>query len=141
MTQFLVIDASVAVRCVLPGVEQSRCIQLVEDWRREGYTLCAPRLWAYELTSAVNKLVHFGQIERDEALDALFLADMIGVELIIPTLDHRKSAFDWARRLNRAAAYDCFYLSLAESLGCDFWTADLRLGRSVNQPWIKTIAD
>jgi predicted nucleic acid-binding protein len=34
-------------------------------------------------------------------------------------------------KLNRAAAYDCFYLAIAEALGADFWTADQRLYRSL----------
>jgi predicted nucleic acid-binding protein len=30
-------------------------------------------------------------------------------------------------RLKRASAYDSFYLTLAQELECDFWTADKRL--------------
>ncbi len=40
-------------------------------------------------------------------------------------------------RLNRAAAYDSFYLALAESLGCELWTADQRLHNAVDLPWVR----
>ena len=46
------------------------------------------------------------------------------------------SAFAWTRRLNRAAAYDSFYLALAEGLQCDLWTADRRLFNAVDLPWV-----
>jgi predicted nucleic acid-binding protein len=42
----------------------------------------------------------------------------------------------WTRRLNRAAAYDSFYLAVAESLGCELWTADQRLSKAVDLPWV-----
>jgi len=47
-------------------------------------------------------------------------------------------AYTWTRRLNRAVAYDSFYLALAERLDCDFWTADRRLVNAASQPWIKS---
>jgi len=48
-------------------------------------------------------------------------------------------AFVWTRRLKRAVAYDSFYLALAESLGCDLWTADQRLHHAVDAPWVHLV--
>ena len=45
-----------------------------------------------------------------------------------------RAAFDWTMRLERAAAYDSFYLALAETLGCPLWTADRHLHNAVEQP-------
>jgi predicted nucleic acid-binding protein len=42
-----------------------------------------------------------------------------------------------AIRLNRAAAYDSVSLGLAESLGCELWTADRRLHNAVSLPWVR----
>lgn len=44
------------------------------------------------------------------------------------TLHHR--ALELASQLNQGAAYDSHYLALAETLGCDLWTADQRLQRT-----------
>ena len=46
-------------------------------------------------------------------------------------------AFDWTVRLKRAAAYDSFYLALAETMECELWTAEKRLCNAVDQPWVR----
>ena len=46
-------------------------------------------------------------------------------------------AYEWALQLKRAASYDSSYLALAESLGCELWTADARLQRAVGLPWVR----
>ncbi len=48
-------------------------------------------------------------------------------------------AFDWTVRLNQAAAYDSFYLALAEALRCELWTADQHLYDAVGQPWVRWV--
>ena len=50
-----------------------------------------------------------------------------------------------ADQLQQGAVYDAHYLALAESLGCDLWTADARFSRaagsgSVNVNWIGDLA-
>ena len=40
-------------------------------------------------------------------------------------------AFDWAARFNRPAAYDAYYLALAEMMESEFWTADERLYKAI----------
>ena len=48
-------------------------------------------------------------------------------------------AYDWTLRLRRAAAYDSFYLALAETLGVDLWTTDRRLRTAVDLPWVQAL--
>ena len=43
--------------------------------------------------------------------------------------------------LERAAAYDSFYLALAEQLDADLWTTDLNLVRAVGKPWVKSASE
>jgi len=104
MSKFLVIDASFAFRLILPGPHQERYQTLVAQWHREGYVLCAPTLWLYEITSALCKGVHFGQITRDEGRQALTLAQKLGVQLLSPDDAQTTLAFDWTMQLKRAAA-------------------------------------
>ncbi len=139
MTQYLVFDAGVMIRRLVPQPQQSHYIQLLAQWKREGFVFCAPTLWAYEVTSSLNKLLHFQQLEADEAEEALQLVQAMDVELVVPQVDLMTRAFMWTRQLNRAAAYDSFYLALAEARRCDFWTADSRLARAANQPWVKLV--
>jgi predicted nucleic acid-binding protein len=57
--------------------------------------------------------------------------------LIPPDIDQVRIAFDWTLRLDRTAAYDSFYLALAESLRCDLWTAARHLRNAVEQSWVR----
>lgn len=139
--QFLVFDASFTIKHLLPNPQQVRCIQLLREWERNDYAFCVPALWAYEVTSSLNKLVHFQQIHSDEAREALLLVQTMKVELVLPQAEQMNRAFAWTRQLNRAAAYDSFYLALAEVRQCDFWTADSHLARAANQTWVKLIGD
>ena len=137
MPQPLVIDASLAYRLILPGPHQAEVQSLVGRWLDEGYALHAPTLWAYELTSALCKTVHFGHVTAEEAGRALALAQRLGVQLLAAHGELVRSAFAWMLRLDRAAAYDSFYLALAEMLGCALWTADRGLQRAVDLPWVR----
>ena len=42
---------------------------------------------------------------------------------------------------NRAAAYDSFYLALAEGLDCELWTADERLHNAAGVAWVKLLEE
>jgi predicted nucleic acid-binding protein len=133
----LVVDASFAYRLILPGRQQAGFRSLVVQWLQDGHELVAPALWLYEITSALCKAVHFRELTPEEGDRALALARSLGVELISPDSDQARAAFHWTIRLNRAAAYDSFYLALAERLQCTLWTADRNLCNAVDQPWVR----
>ncbi len=62
------------------------------------------------------------------------------VELFPLTPDQARAAVAWAARLGQRRAYDGFYLALAEEVGAELWSADLRLVASVRQagtPWVQ----
>ena len=125
MEKLLIMDASVAIKAILPNPLQGHCLALVNTFAETQPV--APALWAHETTSAITKTVHFGQITATEGLQALEHLAMLGVQLFIPDQEQNLAAFDWTLQLKRAAAYDSYYLALAESLNCPFWTADSRL--------------
>ena len=141
MSKYLVIDASFAFRLILPGPHQQRCQTLVTQWHSDGYALCAPTLWLYEFTSALCKVVHLGQITREEGQQALILAQKLGVGLLAPDDAQTTLAFEWTMRLKRAAAYDSFYLALAKTLRSELWTADRRLVNAAGVSWAHLIPD
>ena len=125
MEKLLVMDASVAIKAILPNPLQGHCQALVSTFAET--QPAAPALWAHETTSAIAKTVHFGQITAAEGRQAVEQLATLGVQLFIPNLEQNLAAFDWTFRLKRAAAYDSYYLALAQSLDCAFWTADSRL--------------
>jgi len=139
MPKPLVVDASLTFRLILPGPHQVEVESLVGQWLADGCEMHAPTLWAYELTSALCKTVHFGDITAGEMERALTLAQHLGMHLVAPHDELVRGAFDWTLRLDRATAYDSFYLALAEMLGCELWTADQRLHRAVDLPWVRLV--
>ncbi len=134
-----VLDASFTLCLLLPGPHREQCRALVTDWYVAGDRLCAPMLWLYEITSALSKGVHFGQISREEGQRALSLAQSLGVQLFPPDEVQSRLAFDWTMQLRRASAYDSFYLALAQTLDGELWTADKRLAQASGVPWVRLI--
>lgn len=136
-----IIDSSLTVQAILTIPRQGRCRDLIGRLHRDGYHLVAPMLWIYETSSAISEAVHFEQLTRAEGELALQEVADLGVRLIEPDVLPRQQALAWTLRLKRAAAYDSYYLALAEMLGCDLWTADSRLINVVNLPWVRTVGD
>lgn len=139
MSTSLVIDASFIVRLILPGPTQVEFRTLMTQWKQNGRNLCTPTLCLYETTSAISKAVHFDLITLAEGNEALQLIKQLNIEMIHPDEIQTKHAFDWTLRLNRAAAYDSFYLALTETLKTELWTADKRLYNAVNETWIHLV--
>lgn len=127
----LVIDASAAVKAILPNPLQSHCLALVQTF--VDLRPAAPALWACETTSAIAKAFHFGEITEKEARQSLEKLDALGVQLFAANAEQNLAAFDWTLRLKRASAYDSYYLVLAQALDCDFWTADKRLFNALQE--------
>ncbi len=136
MSKSVVLDASFAFKLIVPGPQQKRLRELMAQWQQDGYVLYAPTLWRYEITSALCKMVHFKELTPAEGQRMMSLVHKLGVQLIPPDDTQAQAAFDWTLRLNRAAAYDSFYLALAQILGGELWTADKRLHNAVDLPWV-----
>jgi predicted nucleic acid-binding protein len=137
MPKSLVVDASFSIRLILPDPRRSALRARMEQWLQEGCEVYAPDLWLYEMTTALSKGAFFGLITAEEAEDSLPLVFDLPIQLVAADAEQARLAIAWTRRLNRAAAYDSFYLALAESMQCDLWTADQRLNNAVNLPWVR----
>ncbi|HOT93006.1 MAG TPA: type II toxin-antitoxin system VapC family toxin [Anaerolineae bacterium] len=137
----VVIDANFAAKIVLPNPMREVCCNAMGYLIRKGYDPVAPTLWAYEVTSAVCKAIHFGYLTEDEGEQSLHQLLCLNVMLKSPQIEDNYRAMMWTRKLKRAATYDSFYLALAETLGCELWTADQRLINSVNVPWVRWVGD
>ena len=133
----VILDASLVVKAILPNPQLEACQALIAALGTA--QLISPALWLYEVSSAFVKSVHFGQLTSDEAQAAIRQALALGVELIPPDETQSLLAMRWAQKLQRASAYDCFYLAIAEALQADFYTADKRLLNALqdaNLPWL-----
>lgn len=137
----LVIDASFTLKLLLPNPEQVHCRELMAGWAQNEGGLYAPTLWLYEVVSALTKAVYFELLTETEGQQALQLAQTLGIQLVHLDDNQVRMAYEWTRRLNRAAAYDSYYLALTESLSAALWTADKRLVNAVEVPWLHYLID
>lgn len=135
----VVVDANLIVHGLLPGEFQQTAQAQLTKWRASRVQLHAPTLWRYEVTSALSKSVHFDQITDAEAQVLLQLVENFSVALHPPTAALSRSAYDWTRKLQRAGAYDSFYIALAESMRCQLWTLDQRLVNAAGLAWVKLL--
>jgi predicted nucleic acid-binding protein len=136
-----VIDASLAVKAVLPNPLRVSCRRILGFLLQERFELLAPALWIYETTSAVSKAIHFEELTPDEGRRALAQIQRLGVRICSPDAAEAQEALEWTLYLRRASVYDSFYLALAESQQCELWTADRRLYNSTSphHPWVRAV--
>lgn len=140
MSRQICVDASFALKLVLdePGSEQVAALWAA--WTAEGAALIAPCHLAFEVTSVIRNHVYRREISAEvgqQAFEAFLTQE---IELRHPG-DLEVRAWELAARFNRPTAYDASYLALAESAGCELWTADGRLIKAVAGalPWVRTL--
>lgn len=139
---YSIIDASVFLKAHVINPDQEQCLLLLNKLKKS--KILIPSLWINEITSVLAKIVHFGQISSQESQNILQLALTLDVEVVEPDRSQSQLALEWALRLNRATAYGCFYLAIADSLDIPFWIADKRLYnalKNMNLNWINWIYD
>ena len=117
----IVVDASVAVKWVLPEADSERAAAI----RTADDDLIAPSLVWAEVGSAIWRAVVRGDVLAAEAREDLQVA-LTHYRRIVPLEDLAHRAIELAMHL-RHPIYDCFYLALAERERCTLITADTRL--------------
>lgn len=127
----LVVDASVAVKWLLPESGSSAATAL----REEDSELIAPSLIAAEIGSALWRAERAGTIKRSEAIEGIECA-LLWFEGLIPLEDIRGRALTLAIEL-RQPIYDCFYIALAERENAPLATADEAMIASARKAKVK----
>ena len=122
------VDASFAVKLVLPEEHADRVRALWEEWDRQGVERFAPALWGYEVASVVRKYGHRGLLTSEEEDEALRLLLGLPIHLVDMSALHQ-NAWALARDLGMPVTYDAHYVLLAQVLGAELWTGDRRLYR------------
>ena len=124
----VVVDASLALKWVLPEDHTDEAVALRTRWHDGAESLIAPPVFRPEVTNALHKRVRRGDVSRVQASEAVVYLTASVTIREPPDLYTR--AFALAGELRLGAVYDALYVALAESEGCELWTADRRLVRS-----------
>ena len=124
----IVVDASLALKWVLPEEHAEEAWSLLQVWRFQSERLIAPPIFRPEIANALHQNARRGTITAPQTSRALGLV-IPTVEIVEPPGLYPR-AITLARELRLGAVYDTLYLSLAEAQGGEFWTADRRLARA-----------
>jgi predicted nucleic acid-binding protein len=139
-SSWICVDANLVIRLIVdPEDEVIR--RLWERWDAEHQRVAAPTLLFYEVSNALYRYRRAGMMGPAAVQLALTAALALPITLHgDPTLHTR--AIETAERLSLSAAYDAHYLALADILGGEFWTADLRLVSAVQGelPWVHAVS-
>lgn len=120
-----ILDASIAVKWVLPEPDSPMALTLEADYRNQVHELLAPETFPVEVAHALTKA------ERRNLLLAGETATRLARVLSYPPLLHNylpllAYAVDLASQA-RIGVYDCLYIALAKVEQCRVITADQRL--------------
>ncbi len=146
MNHAVVVDASLAVKWVLPEPDSDRADALWADASRAHRPVLSAPHFPGEVANAIYQRVRTTDTEKHldvpvaEAALTRFLA--YGVELANPPGLVRQ-AFTFAQSHGLVGIYDALYVVLARLLNAELWTADERLLRQLadHAPWVRPLRD
>lgn len=120
-----VLDASVAVKWVLPEPDSPQALTLEAEYRNQLQELLAPDTFPVEVAHALTKAERRSLLLPGEA--ALRLARVLAYPPLLRSyLPLLAKAVDLAAQA-RIGVYDCLYIVLARAEQCRVITADQRL--------------
>ena len=119
----VVVDVSLAVKWAIVEPLRAEARALLIAWEREQVARLVPSLFLSELNTPLLRLRRQGMITLEDAQQAK-AAVLAAVQVVPDSLDLTARALTIADGLGLRAAYDSLYAGLAESRGCQFWTAD-----------------
>jgi predicted nucleic acid-binding protein len=140
VSDFVCVDASIAVKWLLPEDDSDRALALRRWLRSERTTLVAPPHMPTEVTNVIRQRVVRQELTaaEGEELAAVFVEMPIMVASP-PPLYH--TALELAQRFHRPTVYDTQYVALAQIAGCDFWAADRKLTNALDNrlPFVRLL--
>ena len=134
------VDASVALRWVLKDEKEPRVDALLHQWAVSKTDILVPPLFLSEIINALYLSVKRQRLHEDEAKLALQTIMQVGTRVLEPPELYLRS-LELAIDYGTTNAYDTIYMALAEIEGCEFWTSDERLVKSLRltPSWFKII--
>ena len=131
MSGSVVVDASLAVKWLVEEDDSDKAHAILQFWVDQDITRIAPHLMPFEVANALHRRVFRGELNVGDSTRMIARLLESRLELHQPPNLHVR-ALQLASQLKQGAAYDAHYLVLAESAGCELWTADERFYRTAS---------
>ena len=131
----VILDASVILKWLIPEADSEKALVFRDRHLSGEEHIGVPSLLFYE----VANVIRYKQDLPDEELIDLY--DIFGsMELIAtnPSFQEMEETMIYARQKG-ISVYDATYVVLARRLGCDLVSADERLVRAANEPFVKLL--
>ncbi len=120
-----ILDASVAVKWVLPEADSAKAIALRDDYAKGIHELIAPDVFKVEAAHALTRAERRGLLQQGEAIRR-----MVVLMRSRPRICSFSSLLPRAMEISsqmRIGVYDCLYVALSEREACEVVSADQRL--------------
>lgn len=139
----LVVDASVAVKWILPEDDTPRALRIQEEYQDERLDVVAPYLVVSEVANVLWKRERRGDLSAAQARRS-FMQFLHDSPILLDSSSVSSSALGLALAHHRPF-YDCLYLAWALEQRCDLITADERFFHALNPTFpqirlLKTLA-
>lgn len=131
MSGSVVVDASLAIKWLVEEDDSDKAHALLQFWVTQDIDRIAPFLMPFEVVNALHRRVLRGELNVDHCIRMMTQLLESQLELHHPPSIHVR-ALQLASQLGQGAVYDSHYLALAESIGCELWTADQRFYRAAS---------
>jgi predicted nucleic acid-binding protein len=135
-----VLDASVALKWVLPEALSPKAVRLRNDFRNHVHELIAPDIFPVEVAHALTRAERQKIIQPPQGTKRLIAVMRFPPDLH-PYLPLLSRAFAISSAM-RVGVYDCLYIALAEREGCELVTADNKMVNTLQKhfPFISSLA-
>ena len=141
-TSLVCVDSNIVLKLVLVEDDSPVARAAWGGWEAAGTQVVAPPLFWYEVTSVLRNRTYRGRFTPEEGWRALGLLFELNISAVAPEGLHQRS-WELATVLDLPVTYDAYYLALAESMECEFWTADTRLHRAIGGrlDWVRLLEE
>jgi predicted nucleic acid-binding protein len=136
----VVVDASLAIKWVVPEVYQAEALSLIAVWNADGVEVVVPSWFACEVANVLFQRVRRGALTLSDTRIAFgAINSKVMVRRDVDSESVALRATELASLLGMRSSYDAQYLALAEHLRCELWTADdrFRVAVKVLYPRVK----
>ncbi len=131
MNPSVVVEASLAIKWLVEEDHSDKAQAILQWWVARNITRIAPYLMPFEVANALYRRELRGELNVGDSTRMIGRLLESRIELHQPPGLHVR-ALQLATQLRQGAAYDAHYLALAESVGCELWTADERFYRAAS---------
>jgi len=125
----LVLDASVIAKWFKYEEGREKALEIRDNFISDQEQITFPDLLILELANLLRFSRIYNQADIIKAVESI---ENMDIDIVVPTFEVIKDSVRMAVE-NDLTVYDAVYISLAESLGCDFITADEKLHQKVKK--------